>query len=84
DAFWDWEPDYDDEPVPTSAYPDAKCLSCAQCGFYVDGADVANYLPEGIPIEDIVDYDDEYRDELCRAARACVCSCLRGPTSRST
>jgi len=62
DAFWDWEPDYDDEPVPTSAYPDAKCLSCAQCGFYVDGADVANYLPEGIPIEDIVDYDDDYRD----------------------
>ena len=59
-ALWDWEPDYDDEG-PAGAYPDAKCLLCGTCGFFIDGRDVETYLPEGIPTEEVVD-PDEYTD----------------------
>ncbi len=44
-ALWDFEVDYD-ENGPVAAFPDAKCLYCHNCRFYIDGRDIATYLPE--------------------------------------
>lgn len=49
-AWWDWDVDYD-EDGPVGAYPDVKCLHCHGCSFYIEGADVGTYLPDGIEVE---------------------------------
>jgi hypothetical protein len=60
-ALWDWEADYDVEggdACVSGAFPDPKCLFCANCNFYVDGTDISNYLPDGLEIQFEPDYDD--------------------------
>ncbi len=46
-ALWDFEVDYD-ENGPVAAFPDAKCLYCQTCRFYIDGVDVTVFLPDGL------------------------------------
>jgi hypothetical protein len=53
-AFWNMEADYDVEGGRSyiiNAYPDAKCLFCYNCHFFIDGHDISTYLPDGLDIE---------------------------------
>jgi len=64
-ALWNWEADYDvegssGEGYISGAFPDAKCLYCANCHFFVEGSDVNTYLPDGLEIEFEPDYYDDY------------------------
>jgi hypothetical protein len=59
-ALWDMEADYDVEGGYTyivDAYPDAKCLFCYNCHFFIDGPNISTYLPNGLKIEFDIDYD---------------------------
>jgi hypothetical protein len=60
-ALWDWEADYDVEGehgFVSGAFPDAKCLFCFNCHFYVDGPDLGTYLPDGLKIDIEPEYDE--------------------------
>lgn len=56
-VLWDWEPDYDVEGSTGPAYivgafPDAKCLYCYNCGFYIEGNDIYTYISEDLELEE--------------------------------
>lgn len=55
-ALYDWEADYDVEGTTgegyiSGVYPDAKCLFCPECHFYIEGRDLDTYLPDGLDID---------------------------------
>lgn len=57
-ALWDWVADYDTGPEPEGAFPEAKCLHCIKCHFFVEGSDIYTYLDE-LEI-DMDDYGEFY------------------------
>ena len=67
-ALWDVEVDYDVEgsseegyvSFPVGAFPDTKCLYCANCHFCVDSGDVDTCLPTGLDINLYEDYFNDY------------------------